>query len=589
MKYNIVYMLGMGLTLVLALSSCSNFLETEPKDRITLEKFWNEKGDVEAIISGTYNKIAEYQVVSRMMIWGEFRSENVIDNQSTVDDINLQRFMKENINASNSYTYWGDLYTVINRCNTVIHYAPGIAAKDPSYKESEVHAHIAEMTALRSLMYFYLIRTFRNVPYSTEAYLEDSQNLVKPASSFEEVLDSCIQALESVKGWALTSYPEASGEASNFNTGRITRDAIYAILCEMYLWKQDYQQCIAYADLLIENKKKKAKDENYSESTFNDFNGYPLLPSKYSSGGSENRYGYAFNNIFVNGNSLESIFEINYLKTGNEADRISNTAVGNIFGGLGHTPYVTYSMYIGNDAIDGNNKVFSAADVRPYEDMNNSGSYINKYTARYTTILSGSATTVKNLGRIYGSQYGTKSGDTKVSYNKSNYILYRISDIMLLKAEALTQLMKDGQTTLDAADAGYRDQAFELVDAVNKRSLFYTTATISASPDVLKVTDYDNKEKITNLVYDERHRELMFEGKRYFDLVRRAMREGNVEYLLTNVLNKDVEMKSAINGIMKDMNGIFLPYNLDELKVNTYLQQNPAFPSGENSSFTSTN
>ena len=68
MKYNIVYMLGMGLTLVLALSSCSNFLETEPKDRITLEKFWNEKGDVEAIISGTYNKIAEYQVVSRMMI-----------------------------------------------------------------------------------------------------------------------------------------------------------------------------------------------------------------------------------------------------------------------------------------------------------------------------------------------------------------------------------------------------------------------------------------------------------------------------------------------------------------------------------------
>ena len=63
MKYNIVYMLGMGLTFMLALSSCSDFLETEPKDRITLEKFWNEKGDVEAIISGIYNKMAEYQVM----------------------------------------------------------------------------------------------------------------------------------------------------------------------------------------------------------------------------------------------------------------------------------------------------------------------------------------------------------------------------------------------------------------------------------------------------------------------------------------------------------------------------------------------
>jgi hypothetical protein len=580
-------MLGLGLTFMLALSSCSDFLETEPKDRVTLEKFWNEKGDVEAIISGTYNKIAEYQVMSRMMIWGEFRSENVVDNQSTVSDLNLQRFMKENINASNGYTYWGDLYTVINRCNTIIHYAPGIAEKDPSYKESEVHAHIAEATALRSLMYFYLIRTFRNVPYSTTAYLEDSQDLVQPASSFDAVLDSCIQALESVKGWALTSYPEASGEAAYFNKGRITRDAIHALLCEMYLWKQEYQQCIAYADLLIESVKKKAKEAHYSESEFTDFNGYPLLPSKYSSSSSGSTYGFAFSSIFANGNSLESIFEINYLKTGNPNDRISNTAAGNLFGGLGHTANVTYSMYIGNDAIDGNNKVFSAADVRPYEDMNNSGHYINKYTASGSTVLIGSATAVKNMNRLYSSQYNTTNAG-KTSLNKANFIVYRISDIMLLKAEALTLLMKDGQTTLDAEDASYRDQAFELVDAVNKRSLFYTTATASASSDVLKKTDYDNKTKMLNLVYEERHRELMFEGKRYFDLVRRALREGNVEYLLTNVLNKDVELKAAINGIMKDMNGIFLPYHIDELKVNTKLQQNPAFPSGE-SSFSSTN
>ena len=82
---------------------------------------------------------------------------------------------------------------------------------------------------------------------------------------------------------------------------------------------------------------------------------------------------------------------------------------------------------------------------------------------------------------------------------------------------------------------------------------------------------------------------MMFEGKRYFDLVRRSLREGNVEYLRENVLNKDVNLRSAINATMKDLNGIFLPYHIDELKVNTNLTQNPAFPSGENSSYTSTN
>lgn len=589
MKHNIIYMLGLGIAFMLSLGSCSDFLEKEPQDRITLEKFWNEKGDVEAIIAGTYNLIAAYDVTARMLVWGEFRSENVVDNQSTLEDLDLQKFMKENINASNNYTRWVALYTVINRCNTVIHYAPGIAAKDPSYRESEVNAHIAEVTALRSLMYFYLIRAFRNVPYTSTAYLEDSQKMDIPASSFDAVLDSCIQSLESVKGWALTSYPvDATGDAVNFNTGRVTRSMIYALLCEMYLWKKDYQQCINYADLLIEEKKKEAKEKyGYSETDFTDFNGYPLIASRRTVLGSP-RYGYAFNQIFVFGNSMESIFEINYSKNGG-TDQISNVAIGNIYGGSGHSPRVTYSTYIGNDSKDDNNKVFGKADIRAKENMYLSAAYISKFTLMSSFSQNGNTSIAKNLD-YYGvqAQYPTtNNGNT--SLNKSNFIIYRISDIMLLKAEALTQLMKDNQTTLDDVDKAYRDEAFGLVDAVNKRSMCYTTASVTTSPDVLNVADYDTKEKITDLVYKERHRELMFEGKRYFDLVRRSLREGNVEYLRENVLNKDVNLRSAINATMKDLNGIFLPYHIDELKVNTNLTQNPAFPSGENSSYTSTN
>ena len=585
MKHKILYMLGSGLALILSLGSCSDFLEVEPQDRITQDKFWNEKGDVESIISGIYNSIAGYPIMSRMMIWGEFRSENVVDNQSTVSDVQLQRLMKENINATNTYTYWGDLYSVINRCNTVIYYAPQIAGKDPSYKESEIHAHIAEVTALRSLMYFYLIRAFRDVPYTSQAFLDDSQNFVLPPSSFDAVLDSCIQSLESVKGWALTAYP--SGEENNFNTGRITRNAINAMLCEMYLWKKEYQKCIEYADVIIEAKKKYAVEERYySESEFNDFNGYPLLASRRSSGTGAS-YGYAFSQIFYLNNSMESIFEINYNKSGNAANEISNTAIGNIFGGLGHTPYVTYSTYIGNDSRDGLNKVFGPADIRPYENMRESQSYINKYTSSGATIISGSTNIAKDLTPLYSSQYSTRDNG-KTPENKSNFIIYRLTDIMLLKAEALTQLMKDGQASLDAEDTKYRDDAFDLIDAVNKRSLCYRVS-ISASNDVLKVEDYDTKEKITDLVYKERHRELMFEGKRFFDLLRKSLRDGNVDYLRNNVLNQDVDLKAAINGNMKDLNGVFWPYNIDELKVNPYLVQNPAFPSGESSSYESTN
>ena len=43
----------------------------------------------------------------------------------------------------------------------------------------------------------------------------------------------------------------------------------------------------------------------------------------------------------------------------------------------------------------------------------------------------------------------------------------------------------------------------------------------------------------------ERHRELMFEGKRWFDLVRTSMRKGNTDVLINNVLKKYTTNTSA--------------------------------------------
>ena len=99
------------------------------------------------------------------------------------------------------------------------------------------------------------------------------------------------------------------------------------------------------------------------------------------------------------------------------------------------------------------------------------------------------------------------------------------------------------------------------------------------------MTNYNTKETITDLVYEERHRELMFEGKRYFDLVRRSQRDGNTTYLAKKCANKDTNLQSIIESKMKKMDAIYWPYNLDELKVNPYLIQNSAFGSGENSSY----
>ena len=222
-------------------SSCNDFLEVEPQDKILLDKFWNERADVESVVSSCYSSLQSSACIKRMMIWGEARSENMDAGNNMDKDVNLENIFKANITSTNPYTNWVDFYYVINTCNTVIKYAPEVAAKDPGYTESELKATIAEVSALRDLCYFYLIRTFRDVPYTTEPYLDDDQTMDLPATPFNEVLDNLIADLESVKNDAVRYYPTSK---PLYQTARITSTAIKAMLCEMYLWKQDYQKCV---------------------------------------------------------------------------------------------------------------------------------------------------------------------------------------------------------------------------------------------------------------------------------------------------------------------------------------------------------
>lgn len=569
------------------LSSCSDFLEVEPRNEITLEKFWNEKADVEATVAGLYSNMQSYDIISRMMIWGEFRSENIAMYGTTIqDDINLEYLLKENITASNWYTSWSAFYKVINDCNTVIKYAPQVAAVDPAYSDSELKAHIAEATALRSICYFYLIRTFRDVPYTTEAYLDDNQQMDVKATPFDEVLAQLIESLEAVKNDAVKTYPSSNSTNRLYQTGRITKLAVNAILADMYLWKHDYDKCIACADYVINEKMEELKkSSSYQASDYADVNGFPLIPSKFK--GSSNSFGNAFNQIFVEGNSSEGIFELTFMK-GSEGNMISNGPFNNFYGGGTRVPFVKGSDYVANDISSASPVVFkNKYDGRAYENFRYKGDMadgINKGVVRFN---SGVVLLNPQLNTFYKqSSWGTiyeTVGAKEDSRNKSNYILYRLSDVMLMKAEALAMKMNAASGELSTEDEALREQAFHLVNAVNKRSLYQLVLK-----DTLVYSDYATKGDLTNLIYDERNRELMFEGKRYFDLVRRARLEGNTDYLRGKCKLKSSDNASVVESKLLRMDAIYWPYNLEEIKVNKNLVQNPAFGSGENGSFDKT-
>ena len=583
-----IYKIALAICMTCGFASCSDFLEIEPQNEIILEKFWNEKADVDAVIGGCYSALQDEGVIKRMMVWGEFRSDNISVGRNIQQDGSLEKVLKENIDAKNTYTDWSGFYEVINRCNTVIKYAPGVAEVDPAYTQSELQANIAEMVALRSLSYFYLIRTFRDVPFSREAYTDDDQKMDLPATKFDAVVDSLIDDLESVKNNAVKRYPVTK---PLYQTGRVTQDFIHALLCELYLWKKDYQNCIRYADMVIAAKKviyeeNRLQKTSSTISQTNDveekYNGYPLV----SNSSQVNYFGDAYDTLFGYDNdnqdelNQEIIFQLIFDDDPQGSSMRQNGAVNTFYGNSqSNIGFVAPSDFIFDDYDEKKGEVWAEKnkklDSRIFFDCDVDDKSINKYKTRTLTIESASSSSTPRYS--YGSTYPQNQ-------NGSNWIIYRLSDIMLMKAEALTQQMREGS---DADVVEYNkpllSQAFSLVNAINKRALCQ-----SKLADTLLATDYTTKSLMEELVYQERQRELMFEGKRWYDLVRISQRAGNTQKLSTAARRKATTGADLIANLLAKMDAIYWRYNLDEIKVNSNLVQNPAFSSGEDTSYQKT-
>jgi hypothetical protein len=550
-------------TSALLLTSCGDFLDILPMNDVVLENYWTEKADVTSVMNGCYETLEHSDALSRMAVWGELRSDNLRIGANVPNEIN--EILKENLLPSNPYCSWAKIYECINRCNIVCHYAPIVQTIDPNYTEDEMRANVAEASTLRALAYFYLIRAFRDVPYTTEPSIDDAQNYVLPATPFNDVVDSLITNLEQIKGDAVRRYYVDDSPNAYQNSSRITRWAVYALLADLYLWRGDWDRSIRYCDLVIDFKQQQYKEMLEREGNVNDIDLIDSIPMILEKPVGSTVCGNTYNEIFGEGNSFESIFEL-YFRS-NQSQQ--NTWVSNYYGNANNTVgRLTCPDFLCKDVAQGTNNIFKRTDGRAYEGTELSGSNyaITKFARGRVSYTTQNVTTEKDLQLSSSRRAG---GD-------ANWIFYRLSDMLLIKAEAL----------IERAQGGDFDKAFKLIDIVNKRA---NDAVNGSRSSTLKKEDYiDSKAAMEQLLLEERQREFLFEGKRWFDLVRFARRDGDNVRLVELTSRKFIENVNAIKIKLADPNIIYFPYDKNELKKNPLLKQNPAFTTGEDSELTRT-
>lgn len=566
--------------LILLFSSCNDFLTIYPTDRIVGDDFWKTKSDVDQMVDGCYLSMLSYDVQERAIMWGGYRSDELVKlsdyNDNTLDNINAV-----NLLPTNRYNRWDAFYKVINNCNIVLNHAPEVMAEDPEFTEGDYQVVKAQMLALRSLCYFYLVRAFRDVPYTTHSYEDDSQIEPIAQSAPEKVLQNCLDDLEESRKYIMRTG--AYGRSNWRNWGYMTRDAVHALMADIYLWRasmthsrSDYQQAIAFTDSVINAKHAYYKLYEEVDITRQEEDRYHLEEG-------EN----AFSMIFSTnrGNSHESILEWQYNGRNN-----SNQALENYYYQSGNeNNYSSNSILMASSIFNivdkdantekGSKIHFSKNDYRFWNNVYEANNEEASQLSVRKMVSSSTLTDISN--RTTGE---SKSNSRSFKEFQQNWIVYRLTDVMLMQAEALVE------TAANDSDQVVLKQAFDLVQTVNKRSMKKN------STDTLKFENFKSKADMEMLVLAERGRELCFEGKRWFDLLRycyRHMQGVNIGMRLAEssswpalyspmlhmVVRKFGESGEgdAVTYKMKSEPYLYWPVQESEIKVNNLLYQNPVF------------
>ncbi len=380
---------------------------------------------------------------------------------SSTDGAGIQGFNNYTINPNTiPASYWKDYYQGISRANWVIERMPSAPVNETLKKRI-----VAEVTVLRSLYYFELVRLFGNIPLILKQITSEDDYWNIPQSPKQEIYTQIENDIAAV--WA-----DLPATVSGTERGRLTQGSAKAILGKIYLF---------------DNKKAEAA------AMLADVNGTPGTTSQYGYKLVEN-----YNSLWMVDNKFttESVLEAVYTNAG-----MSDWA----FWGWGKdegnsicimTGPRSYNRTGSNDAPDlvsgwAFNSVsedlfnFMQGDPRADATILNVKKLEAEGKVTYSPAYADTGYFLKKFAP-YKSAVSPLPGSMELNF-RQNYIVIRLADSYLMEAEALN-------------GTGSRAQA--LLDAVRSR---VGLPSVPVSMQAIK---------------DERRRELAGEGHRWFDLVR---------------------------------------------------------------------
>ena len=512
-------------------ASCNDWLDVLPNNEQVTDNYWQSKEDVESVIASGYYYLR--QCVPTIIKWGELRGGAIYSSNNS--ESRLQDF---NMTPSHSLCNWSDIYKVIGMANSVILYAPTV--EDDTYYDAMRNAHLAEAYFLRAYCYLLLVKNYKEVPLITAAYVDDSETFDVAKSSEDAII---AQIKSDVRTALATGAAKGTYEVDWQTKGRATKWALYALMADVCLWSEDYDQCIQYADMVLN-----------ATDTFR-----PAFMSNTTD----------WYTMFYPGNSNESIFEINWDYASNqETNNFSSLFTLSTSSPLKPTMVATELMKTETQALK--DKGFSDAEGRM-------GRMLLATYVPDNGIASNWATSNQFLlWKYYGNDIPDITGGARANggFQDANFIIYRVAEVMLMKAQAL--VMKGAASWLDAV---------RLINRIRLRAGLdnYNGIDTDAADAAVQVQQLDELTLLEE-VLEQKELEFMGEAKRWYDVLwlgRVAGGKYKTEFINTVIEGNQTTNQQWILSVLQDPWSWYMPVPQSDIEHNKQLTQNPYYGSSK--------
>jgi len=548
MNKPIKYLKGKVATLltVMALVSCNDYLEVEPKDQITDAALWANTGNADLFLNNIYASVP-----------GPFNTDDLEDNY-TDDSMNgIPGRVSGTLYANSTYTpsnapsYWGH-YANIRKCNLFIEKVTA-----SSFADTWKSLRLAEARFLRAYFYQLLWTHYGGVPLITDVLNRNTQgdDIFRARATDEEtyqfIIDECTAIADAL--------PVKAAEA-----GRATKGAALTLKgwCELFAaspLKNPTNDLSKWANAAATNKQ------------VIDLNAYSLFPD--------------YETMFYeeNNNNVEVIFDRHYL---------GGTAIGGSREGL-QGPWIvggTQKAWGGVDPTQDIVDEYAMANGLPITDpasgYDPQQPYLNREKRFYQSIVydgsswlgfemvmkripgNRNATDLANFNEATNTGYYLRKGlnpkyaiNGNQRFNSASFIIFRYAEVLLNYAEAQNEAVGPDQSVHDA------------VNAVRERS------------DLPPLPIGLSQDEMRTAIRRERRVELAFEQKRWYDLIRWKLAEVNLNRPVHAMLIEEengVWVYKVINApggnkTFYPEKNYFFPIPQSALNQNSLLTQNPGY------------